>query len=420
MAGAATPEPPERSTSVVVDLGTSSTKAGWSDRAEPDLNFPSVIGRGRHNKAMKALGLKDSYVGRHAQTLQGILSLRSPIKQGCVQHWDDLETMWEYIWDREVILSGVGGGLDPSDHQVLLSVPPLCSPKDWRKLTEMLLEGAGVGGVYLANKTVLSMYGGGRTTGICVDSGEDMTYIVPCWEGTPLPNATLIQKLGGKHITDRLLGQLANGKYSFPDDTFLLWKRSGKKNKSNNKFCVASRRDIVQEAKERFCAFSERPIKEGDSAFFKLEDEQVMRLPDGNMVVVGEESMTAPELMFQPSLVKKSYAGLHELVMEAVGRCEEKLRQRLLSNIVLSGGNSLIPGMDKRLTKELSQVLPQDMKVRVQAQPGRENFSWMGGVHLTKLDSFQRLWLTKTDYMEVGATLDVQEDTVVQQPAASS
>ena len=45
MASAMTPEPPERSTSVVVDLGTSSTKAGWSDRAEPDLNFPSVIGR---------------------------------------------------------------------------------------------------------------------------------------------------------------------------------------------------------------------------------------------------------------------------------------------------------------------------------------------------------------------------------------
>ena len=96
------PPSDERSTSVVVDLGTSSTKAGWSDRSEPDLNFPSVVGRGRHSKAMKALGLKDSYVGRHAQTLQGILSLRSPIRQGCVQHWDDLETMWDYIWERLV------------------------------------------------------------------------------------------------------------------------------------------------------------------------------------------------------------------------------------------------------------------------------------------------------------------------------
>ena len=71
-----------------------------------------------------------------------------------------------------------------------------------------MLEGAGMGGVYLANKSVLSMYGGGRTTGICVDSGEDMTYIVPCWEGTPLPNATLILKLGGKHVTGNDILQL--------------------------------------------------------------------------------------------------------------------------------------------------------------------------------------------------------------------
>ena len=71
-----------------------------------------------------------------------------------------------------------------------------------------MLEGAGMGGVYLANKSVLSMYGGGRTTGICVDSGEDMTYIVPCWEGTPLPNATLILKLGGKHVTGNHIYQL--------------------------------------------------------------------------------------------------------------------------------------------------------------------------------------------------------------------
>ena len=78
---------------------------------------------------------------------------------------------------REVVLSGVGGGLDPAEHQVLLSVPPLCSPKDWRQLTEMLLEGAGIGGVYLANKTVLSMYGGGRTTGICVDSGANVSLL---------------------------------------------------------------------------------------------------------------------------------------------------------------------------------------------------------------------------------------------------
>ena len=111
---------------------------------------------------------------------------------------------------------------DTSDIKVLVSVPPLCPPEDYRRLAEVFFEDTGIGGLYLANKSVLAMYGGGRTTGICVDTGEDMTYIVPCWEGTPLPNATMIQKLGGKHVTDRLMALLSNGKYSFPDDTFLL------------------------------------------------------------------------------------------------------------------------------------------------------------------------------------------------------
>ena len=77
------------------------------------------------------------------------------------------------------------------------------------------------------------------------------TYIVPCWEGTPLPDATLILRLGGKHVTDRLLHLLSNGKYSFSDDTFLLWKRGGRS--AGSRLTVASRRDVVREAKERFC-----------------------------------------------------------------------------------------------------------------------------------------------------------------------
>jgi len=332
-----------------------------------------------------------------------------------------LEVLWDYIWEKEAIHSNIDN-ISPADHQVLVSVPPLCSAEDWRRLAELMLEGAGMGGVYLANKSVLSMYGGGRTTGICVDSGEDMTYIVPCWEGTPLPNATLILKLGGKHVTDRLLNQLSNGKYSFPDDTFLLWKRGGKGGKSGsgggrNRFCVASRRDIVQEAKESFCKFSDRGIGAGNTTFSSAE-EQVLRLPDGNMVVVGEEAYTAPELMFQPNLIKKKCAGLHDLVWESVMRCDEKYRNRLLSNIVLAGGNTLMPNLDKRLQKELTKKLPPSMynvNIRVHALKNRENFTWSGGAHLTSLESFQRLWLTKHDYLETGATLNVQEGQVYEE-----
>ena len=83
---------------LVLDLGTATPKSGWTEFGEPDLTVPSVVGRGRHKGAMLTLGLKDSYVGRQAQSLQGILSLRQPFRGGCVQHWDDLELLWDHVW----------------------------------------------------------------------------------------------------------------------------------------------------------------------------------------------------------------------------------------------------------------------------------------------------------------------------------
>ena len=393
--------------SLVLDLGTANTKVGWSTNGEPDSVFPTVVGRGRHKGAMRTLGLKDSYVGRQAQNLRGILSLDNPIRNGVVENWDDLETLWEYVWDKEIrSVSKSNGNVvngdssDGGDYRVLVSVPPLCPPKDWRRMGEILLEGSGVGGIYLANKSVLSMYGGGRTTGVCVDSGEDMTYIVPCWEGSPLPDATLILKLGGKHVTDRLLSLLAQGKYSFPDDTFLLFQKRGAKNR--RQFSVASRRDVVREAKEQFCKVSQKPWNKNSNGI-KVEEE-VLRLPDGNIVVVGEEAYTSPELLFNPDLAKKKCSGLHELVYESVMRCDEKLRSRLLTNIMLTGGNSLLPGLSGRLQHELEKLLPKNTTVRVQAQEGRDHFTWNGGAHLCSLSSFQRLWLSKQDYQETGAS----------------
>ena len=106
--------------SLVVDLGTAMTKAGWAGHGEPDITLPSIVGRGRHKKAMETLGLKDSYVGRQAQSLQGILSLQAPFKQGAVQHWDDLEVLWDYVWEKEAIHSNIDN-ISPADHQVNMS-----------------------------------------------------------------------------------------------------------------------------------------------------------------------------------------------------------------------------------------------------------------------------------------------------------
>ena len=52
-------------------------------------------------------------------------------------------------------------------------------------MAEILVEKLGVPAFFIANKSVMSLYGGGNMTGIAVDSGHDMTYIVPSYQVLP-------------------------------------------------------------------------------------------------------------------------------------------------------------------------------------------------------------------------------------------
>ena len=53
-------------------------------------------------------------------------------------------------------------------------------------MAEILVEKLGVPALYLANKAVMALYGGGQMTGVAVDSGQDPTYIVPTLQGSPI------------------------------------------------------------------------------------------------------------------------------------------------------------------------------------------------------------------------------------------
>merc|ERR1719419_1704961 len=340
---------------------------------------------------MSSLGLKDTYVGSQAQTLRGILSISHPIRQGVVQDWDDLEAIWSHIWGNEL-------KTEASNQPVIITQAPLATEQDEAKMAEILIEKHQVPAIFIANKSVMSLYGGGNMTGISVDSGHDTTYIVPSYQGKPIQDATLVLKVGGKQITEHLMNQLINGKYSMPDDNFLLWRK-----KKKTKFTVSSKLEIIREMKEQYCYVSlDYDASLADPAF----QEESVRLPDGNMIVMGQQKFSAPEIIFQPGLASKKICGLGELVYYSLMKCDEKVRGELAANITLSGGNTKFPNFDKRLGAELSCLLPEGQEARVKALPNRELLSWVGGARLSNLSSFQRFWVTKADYQEKGLTRD--------------
>jgi len=376
---------------VVIDNGSNTTKAGFSTEDSPQCNIPTIVGRGRHKGAMEALGLQDTYVGSSAQALRGILAISQPLRGGTVQDWDDLEAVWQHVYSREL-------GVSASDLPALVTIPPLATRQEESTMAEILVEKLGVPALYLANKAVMSLYGGGQMTGVAVDSGQDTTYIVPAYQGNPIQDATLVLKVGGRQVTEHLMTQLINGKYSFPDDNFLLWRK-----KKKTKFTVSSKLEIIREMKEQYCYVSlDYDASLADPAF----QEESVRLPDGNMIVMGQQKFSAPEIIFQPGLASKKTCGLGELVYYSLMKCDEKVRGELAANITLSGGNTKFPNFDKRLSAELSSLLPEGQEARVKALPNRELLSWVGGARLSNLSSFQRFWVTKADYQEKGLTRD--------------
>ena len=56
-------------------------------------------------------------------------------------------------------------------------------------------------------------------------------------------------------VTEHLMNLLLNGKYSFPDDNFLIWRK-----KKKTKFTVSSRIEIIREMKVSHVSNSNRNL----------------------------------------------------------------------------------------------------------------------------------------------------------------
>jgi actin-related protein len=62
----------------------------------------------------------------------------------------------------------------------------------------------------------------------------------------------------------------------------------------------------------------------------------------------------------------------------------------------------MFPGIADRITKELNQLVPTSIAVRVIAPPERKYSVWIGGSVLASLNTFQENWITKEEYEECG------------------
>ena len=65
----------------------------------------------------------------------------------------------------------------------------------------------------------------------------------------------------------------------------------------------------------------------------------------------------------------------------------------------------MFAGISDRMQKEITNLAPQSMKIKVVAPPERKYSVWIGGSILASLSTFQAMWIAKAEYDENGPSI---------------
>lgn len=268
---------------------------------------------------------------------------------------------------------------------MLLTEAPMNPKTNREQMVRMMFDTFSSPGVYIAIQAVLSLYASGRTTGIVFDAGDGVSHTVPIYEGFSLPTAINRLDLAGRDLTQTMQSLLTLAGYSFT---------------------TSAEFEIVRDIKEKLCYvaddFEAELERLGTADGFEDINRQY-ELPDGNIIEVNRPRFECAEVVFNPGLISRETQGIHHEVFSSIMKCDIDTRSALYSNIVMSGGTTLIDNINNRLEREVVKMAPASQKVKVIAPPERKYSVWIGGSILASLSTFDTMYINKLDYMEEGA-----------------
>ena len=358
--------------SIVIDVGCGVVKAGFSGHDTPDSIFHTV---GPH------LDIVSEVSGTNDASVPATSKRPVPLRRGIVQDWDSMTAVYNHVFEEELCVDP-----DQSGMPVLLTDAPKTTKADREKCAEIMFEHFKVPGLYLANQSVLSLFSCGKTRGLVVEMGEGATYSVPVFEGFALPHASVKMPLAGADLTAYLRRLLEERGHTF-----------------NN---TAAHSAIIRGVKESLCVVS----NDYKNDVRNDTDEYAYELPDGQSLTIGNTCRySVPEAFFNPSILNgndsssSNVQNITDCILESIGQCDADLQPDLYSNVILSGGSSLFRGLKTRMQAELEQRV-EDAPIEVIMDSQRKYASWIGGSMFASIGTFGKIYVTRQEYEDSGAT----------------
>jgi len=238
------------------------------------------------------------------------------------------------------------------------------------KMTQIIFETFQVSAFYLAIQSVLALYASGLKKGVVLDIGDTTSFVVPIYAGYVLPHAIQEGSVNGSVLTDYMAK--------------LLKERAYVLNATHEK-------EIARGVKEKLCFVA----KDYEYESTQSVSERDYELPDGSVLKIGNERFRCPESLFKPTMINAKGDGVHNMLVDAIIKCDVDIRKELYANVLLTGGSTMFEGIEERIENEITKLAPPSAKIEVIAPPERSQAVWIGGSILASLLPFQNMWVTK-------------------------
>ncbi|XP_053391966.1 actin-like [Mercenaria mercenaria] len=358
---------------VVIDNGTWMIKAGYAGDKTARAYERTVIGtdvaeegnsQHKDGVSMKLFGDR-TWFNRKCK-------LTFPMHRGSVCGWDDMESIWEYIFTHE-LRDGIEG------RPILITEVPGNSPENRQKMVEIMMEKFRVPALYIKDPAGLALISSGRISGIVLDVGGSVTHVTAIHQGSLLN----CNGAGGAAYPCR-------SDIGGNDVTEYLSKIIGKSNFEPSGHAMVD----IEGLKHCLYNYTMSENKGTDYSF-----------PDGTSVPVDEDMISCGDILFHPDKIGSTAPGIDKLLCNALHSCEDDIKKELLSNIIISGGTTLTPGVVERLETHVKEEFGKcDNKICVIGPPERRKSSWLGGSIVASLEIFPKICKTREDYTEKGCT----------------
>ncbi|KAK0206306.1 actin-related protein Arp4p [Desarmillaria ectypa] len=409
---------------LVVDIGSSSLRAGYAGDDTPKAIIPTSYGYIKapddSDFAMTDVNnvevaskpqLAKSYIGQSGPSVwRSGMEVANPIKGGLINDFGPIHALVEHAIVNVM-------GCNPSEHPVLVTEPSWNTVENRERMAEIMFEEFQVPAFYISNTGVLNTFAAGKGSALVIDVGQDMASVTPVVDGFVLRKGLVYSSLPSliHSSTHSILTQPTHTRRGidlFPHQ--LIASKLPVEPNSPPKFTL--REDRLAGTTDSWRQWYEtREVDEwlqtvggvletgwNDQAAANRPPKQY-EFPTGYNTWFGAERYYVGEQFFyhSPQMSSSNQSlpkTIPALISESLRSYDIELRQVLMGNVVLTGGGSLFSGFNDRLAAELSRTFPH-VKIHAPGNPIERRYGgWLGGSILASLGTFHQLWISKEEW----------------------